>query len=164
MPVLVTSNTDVSRPCPRRFLQRPLVVEKLVAVTGAIHIFVRRDVEHRARQVPNRATIGGKVVTTVMAPVPVQVTVPALVRVFCKVLPALPLMLSIPLLVTVSGSPIKVPPAQLNWPLIVTGAERLIVPLLKLTVSLEPGNPVGLQLFVLNQSVEAAPVHVKVAA
>src|ERR1700691_1323700 len=48
---------------------------------------------------------------TVMPPVPVQVTVPVLVRVFCKFLLALPLMLSVALLATVS-EPVAVPPDQ----------------------------------------------------
>src|SRR3974390_3503200 len=99
-----------------------------------------------------------------MLPVPAQFTVPPLVMAVLSILVLLPEIFIIPLVVSVSELPLKVPPDQLNCPPNITGAGKLIVPLLKLTVSLDPGMPDGVQLLVLNQSVEAAPVQVKVAA
>lgn len=64
----------------------------------------------------------------------------------------------------VKGSPLKEPADQLKDPLIVIELVKLIIPLVTLMVSLEPGTPTGAQLFALNQSVEAEPVQVKVAA
>jgi hypothetical protein len=66
-------------------------------------------------------------------------------------------MFSNPPLPMIKDLPLKVPPAQLNTPLTVTGLDKLIVPLVKLTVSVDPGIPVGVQLRELNQSLETDP-------
>src|SRR5579872_1073147 len=93
---------------------------------------------------------------------PLIVTVPALVRAFCRT--TLPVMANSPPLAIVNGLPPKAPPDQLNEPLIVTALVKLIDPLVILMVSFEDGTPTGAQLLALNQSLEAVPVQVKLAA
>jgi hypothetical protein len=66
-------------------------------------------------------------------------------------------MFSTPPLPIVKGLPLKVPPAQLKTALLVTGLVKLMIPLVKLTVSVDPGMPLGVQLRALNQSLEAEP-------
>src|ERR1017187_6177127 len=95
-----------------------------------------------------------------MPTVPVQFTVPALVREFSKNTAPAPPIFNNPLLVILRALPLRVPPVQLNWPLMTTGAVRLMVPLLTLTVSLDPGAPTGFQLPGLNQSLLTEPVQV----
>src|ERR1035441_4864858 len=95
-----------------------------------------------------------------MPTVPVQFTVPALVRAFPKVTDPVPPIANNPLLDIFRALPLRVPPVQLNWPLMTTGDVRLMVPLLTLTVSLDPGAPAGFQLPGLNQSLLAEPVQV----
>jgi len=73
-------------------------------------------------------------------------------------------MFSTPPLAMVKGRPLKVPPDQLNNPLIVIELVKLIVPLGKLTVSVDAGTPTGVQLLLLNQSLETEPFQVNVAA
>jgi hypothetical protein len=92
--------------------------------------------------------------------VPVQSTEPEFVSGVDKYTVEEPLMLNAAVLAIVSPAPVRLPPDQLNWPPTVTGLEKLMVPLLKLTVSLSPGTPAGLQFVPLNQSDEAAPVQV----
>ena len=92
-----------------------------------------------------------------------MVTVPALVSTLSRL--TLPVMLSIPPLAMVKGLPLKVPAPQLNTPALVTELVKLmVVPLVKLTVSVEAGTPAGIQLVLLNQSLETEPFQVKVAA
>jgi hypothetical protein len=70
-----------------------------------------------------------------------------------------------PPLAIVKGLPLKVPENQLNTPLTAIGLLRLmVVPLVKLMVSPEAGTPAGIQLVLLNQSVEIEPFQVWVAA
>src|SRR5271165_7063663 len=94
-------------------------------------------------------------------PLLVMTTVPALVSEFSKNRVAVPLMINNPLVAMVKGFPLKVPPDQLNWPLMVTGALRLIVPFVKLTMSLDAGTPEGVQLVALNQSLLTEPFQVR---
>lgn len=61
------------------------------------------------------------------------------------------------------ASPPNTPADQLNTPPIDTGAVKLIVPLVKLIVSLEAGTPDGLQFPAVNQSLEIEPFQVTVA-
>src|SRR5579883_676712 len=86
-----------------------------------------------------------------------QLIVPELVSAPSKLTPPAASKLSTPLAAMVRPLPCIVPPAQLNWPEIITGAVRLIVPLVKLIVSLAAGTPLGHQLFGLNQSLLAEP-------
>src|ERR1017187_5222566 len=96
-----------------------------------------------------------------MLTVPVQFTGPVLVRAFPKAPDRAPPIANNPLLDMFRELPLRVPPVQLNWPLMITGAVRLMVPLLTLTVSLDPGAPAGFQLPALNQSLLAEPVQVR---
>jgi hypothetical protein len=74
-------------------------------------------------------------------------------------------MFSTPPLARAKGLPLKVPPDQLNTPLIATAFVKLmVVPLAKLMVSVETGTPTGVQLVLLNQSLETEPFQVNVAA
>jgi hypothetical protein len=93
---------------------------------------------------------------------PDVVIVPRLFTVFCINLSLLPLALMTPLVDIVRALPLNVPPLQLNWPLMVTGAVKLMVPLLKLMVSLVAGTPIGVQLLELNQSELTDPFQVLV--
>lgn len=70
---------------------------------------------------------------------PVIVTVPSLVSTLSKL--TFPLMVSTPPPAMVRGTPLKVLPDQLNNPLIVTELVKLIVPLVKLMVSVDAGTP-----------------------
>jgi hypothetical protein len=91
-----------------------------------------------------------------------MVTVPMLVSMLAKL--TFPLMFNEPPLAIVKGAPLSVPPDQLKGPLTVTAPVKLIVPFVKFTVSLSAGTPEGAQLFGVNQSVDEAPVQVKVVA
>ncbi len=73
-------------------------------------------------------------------------------------------MFSTPPLAMVNGLPLKVPPDKLNTPLIVRAFDKLIDPLVKLTVSVDAGTPTGVQFVLLNQSLETEPFQVNVAA
>src|SRR5579862_1657719 len=70
---------------------------------------------------------------------------------------------NVPEVPIVKGFPLRSPPDQLNWPLMVTGAERLMLALVMLTVSAAAGTPMGLQLPGSNQSELTAPVQVLVS-
>lgn len=91
-----------------------------------------------------------------------QLIVPALVNGAVRLTELDPIRLRIALVAMVRELPLMVPPDQLNWPLKLTGAERLIVPPEKLTVSPAVGTPVGVQLLGLYQSLLAAPVQFRV--
>ena len=93
---------------------------------------------------------------------PVIVTVPALVSGLYKM--TFPEMFNTPLLAMVTPMPLNVPPDQLNVPPIITGLNRSIVPVVKLTVSLVAGTPVGVQFPELNQSLLTEPFQVNVLA